>query len=84
MGVSEVAAALRVTEKTIKNRMAAGLPMPPSFVVGRKRLFLPDQFAAWLRSQPGAVLEGHSGAPAAPTPLPNRRPRRPGRPRQDP
>jgi hypothetical protein len=80
MGIEAVARALQVSPKTIRNRLNSGLPMPPSFMVGRKRLFLPDQFSAWLRSQPGAVLECQSGAPAAPTPLPRRR----GRPRQSP
>jgi len=78
LGIDAVARALQVSPKTIRNRLSSGLPMPPSFVVGRKRLFLPDQFAAWLRSQPGAVLEGESGMSAT-----SPRNRRRGRPRQE-
>jgi len=55
--IDAVAKVLRVSPKTVRNRVAAGMRMPPSFVVGRQRLFLPDQVDAWLRSQPGAVLD---------------------------
>jgi hypothetical protein len=78
LGIDAVARALQVSPKTIRNRLSSGLPMPPSFVVGRKRLFLPDQFAAWLRSQPGAVLDGESGMSTT-----SPRNRRRGRPRQE-
>jgi hypothetical protein len=75
LDISTVAQALRISVKTARNRLAAGLPMPPSFVVGRQRLFLPDQLDAWLRSQPGAVLnDGERAARLAPA--------RRGRPRQ--
>lgn len=75
LDISSVAQALRISVKTARNRLAAGLPMPPSFVVGRQRLFLPDQLDAWLRSQPGAVLnDGERAALMAPT--------RRGRPRR--
>jgi hypothetical protein len=57
LDLKQVAAALRISTKTAQNRLSVGLPMPPSFVVGRQRLFLPDQVDAWLRSQPGAVLD---------------------------
>lgn len=49
--------------------------MPPSFVVGRQRLFLQDQVEAWLRRQPGAVLD------LDPQSMSSVR-RRPGRPRK--
>jgi len=76
LDISTVAQALRISVKTARNRLAAGLPMPPSFVVGRQRLFLPDQLDAWLRSQPGAVLnDGERAARLPPT--------RRGRPRKD-
>lgn len=57
LDIHAVAKTLHISPKTARNRLAAGLPMPPSFVVGRQRLFLPDQVDAWLRSQPGALLE---------------------------
>lgn len=76
LDISSVAQALRISVKTARNRFAAGLPMPPSFVVGRQRLFLPDQLDAWLRSQPGAVLNDGERAARLPS-------RRRGRPRQE-
>jgi len=77
LDISTVAQALRISVKTARNRLAAGLPMPPSFVVGRQRLFLPDQLDVWLRSQPGAVLNDGERADRLP-------PARRGRPRKDP
>jgi hypothetical protein len=77
LDISTVAHTLRISVKTARNRLAAGLPMPPSFVVGRQRLFLPDQLDAWLRSQPGAVLnDGERAARLSQV--------RRGRPRRDP
>jgi hypothetical protein len=73
--IDAVARVLRISPKTVRNRVAAGLPMPPSFVVGRQRLFLQDQVEAWLRSQPGAVRE--QDVESARLVL-----RRPGRPRK--
>ncbi|MFO1503495.1 MAG: helix-turn-helix domain-containing protein [Steroidobacteraceae bacterium] len=55
LDINQIAAVLRITPKTALNRLSTGLPMPPSFVVGRRRLFLRDQVEAWLRGQPGAV-----------------------------
>jgi hypothetical protein len=57
LDIWQIARVLRVSVKTVRNRLSVGLPMPPSFVVGRQRLFLQDQVDAWLRSQPGAVLD---------------------------
>lgn len=73
LDVKQIAAVLRITPKTAQNRLSAGLPMPPSFLVGRQRLFLRDQVEAWLRGQPGAVL----GVDVMSTSLVSRRPGRP-------
>ena len=73
LDVDAVAKLLRLSPKTVRNRVAAGLPMPPSFLVGRQRLFLRDQVEAWLRGQPGAVR----GVDVMSTSLVSRRPGRP-------
>lgn len=57
LDLCQIAQVLRISVKTARNRLTAGLPMPPSFVVGRQRLFLKDQVDEWLRQQPGALLE---------------------------
>lgn len=74
LDLCQIAQVLRISVKTARNRLTAGLPMPPSFVVGRQRLFLQDQVDEWLRQQPGALLEQR---PDLRPPLPPRR----GRPR---
>ena len=75
LDIWQISRVLRVSVKTVRNRLSVGLPMPPSFVVGRQRLFLQDQVEAWLRSQPGAVLD------LDPQSMSSVR-RRPGRPRK--
>jgi hypothetical protein len=74
LDLCQIAQVLRISVKTARNRLTAGLPMPPSFVVGRQRLFLQDQVDEWLRQQPGALLEQR---PDLCPPVPPRR----GRPR---
>jgi hypothetical protein len=74
LDLCQIAQVLRISVKTARNRLTAGLPMPPSFVVGRQRLFLQDQVDEWLRQQPGALLEPR---PDLRPPVPPRR----GRPR---
>jgi excisionase family DNA binding protein len=71
LDIQDVARVLRISVRTAKNRIAGGLPMPPHFVVGRKRLFLRDQVEAWLRQLPGATL-----GTKRTTRTPNRRSRR--------
>ncbi|MEW4320800.1 helix-turn-helix domain-containing protein [Chromobacterium vaccinii] len=48
MTVAEVSQILRISEHTARNRLSLGLPMPPSFRVGRRRLFLRSEVARWL------------------------------------
>lgn len=76
LDLAEVAGVLRITVKTARNRLASGMPMPPSFVVGRQRLFLPDQVEAWLRSQPGAVMVADGGRTGSDQAVRRGRPRR--------
>ncbi|WP_083370337.1 helix-turn-helix domain-containing protein [Chromobacterium sphagni] len=48
MTVTEVSQILRISENTARNRLSLGLPMPPSFRVGRRRLFLRSEVERWL------------------------------------
>lgn len=40
---------LRISAQTGRNRLSRGLPMPPSFRVGRRRLFLVTDVDQWLQ-----------------------------------
>ena len=62
LDIVEVSRLLRITPKTARNRLNDGRPMPPFFVVGRRRLFLREEVHKWLRSQPGALFlrSGHA------------------------
>lgn len=53
MTVSEVSEILKISESTARNRLSQGLPMPPSFRVGRRRLFLRREVERWLAIQAG-------------------------------
>lgn len=59
MTISDVAKLLHITEESARNRISAGLAMPPSFRVGRRRLFMRDHVEQWL-----TVRIGHPRAPA--------------------
>ncbi len=51
MTVAEVSQILRISEHTVRNRLSMGLPMPPSFRVGRRRLFLRLEVERWVAEQ---------------------------------
>lgn len=53
MTLTEVSQILRISEHTARNRLSMGLPMPPSFRVGRRRLFLKHEVERWLAAQAG-------------------------------
>jgi len=48
--VRDIAKILVVSEGTIRNRLYRGDPMPPSLVIGKKRLFPLEEFEAWIDS----------------------------------
>lgn len=48
MTLGEVSQILRISEHTARNRLSQGLSMPPSFRIGRRRLFLRDEVHKWL------------------------------------
>lgn len=60
MTISDVAKLLHITEESARNRISAGLAMPPSFRVGRRRLFMREHVEQWLTAR-----IGHTGLPAA-------------------
>lgn len=51
MGLEEVSKILKISIGTARNRLSLGLPMPPSFKVGRNRLFLTSEFSKWVLEQ---------------------------------
>ena len=48
MNLDEVSKVLKISKGTARNRLSQGLPMPPSFKVGRSRLFLTTEFYLWM------------------------------------
>ena len=56
MTLMEVSQILRISEHTARNRLSMGLPMPPSFRVGRRRLFLKQEVERWLAEQAPSTL----------------------------
>lgn len=53
MTLEDVCKLLKITEQTARNRLSLRLPMPPSFKIGRRRLFLVSQVKKWLCQQAG-------------------------------
>jgi Helix-turn-helix domain len=51
MTLEDVCNVLKITKATARNRLSQGLPMPPSFKVGRNRLFLKTEFYLWIEQQ---------------------------------
>ena len=56
MTISDVSRLLHITDDTARNRLSAGLAMPPSFRVGRRRLFLRTEVEKWMSERAGAVF----------------------------
>lgn len=55
MNLTEVSKILKISAGTARNRLSMGLPMPPSFRVGRQRLFFTEEFNKWMLEQAKAV-----------------------------
>lgn len=53
LGLEEVCKTLKITIQTGRNRLSKGLPMPPSFRIGRRRLFIESEIEKWLAEQSG-------------------------------
>ena len=59
MNLDEVSKVLKITKATARNRLSQGLPMPPSFKVGRSRLFLTTEFYLWMAQQAKTINSTH-------------------------
>lgn len=53
MTISDVSRLVHITDDTARNRLSAGSAMPPSFRVGRRRLFLRSEVERWLAQRAG-------------------------------
>lgn len=53
LSLEEVCGLLKISAQTGRNRLSRGCKMPPSFRVGRRRLFLKEEVAGWLKQQAG-------------------------------
>lgn len=53
LGIEEVCRSLKITTQTGRNRLSQGLPMPPSFRIGRRRLFIESEIEKWIVEQAG-------------------------------
>ena len=42
---------LKITTQTGRNRLSKGKDMPPSFKIGRKRLFLLSEVEQWIKER---------------------------------
>ncbi|ACC76380.1 DNA-binding protein [Paraburkholderia caribensis] len=49
--LEEIARELHIAPATARNRLTLGLPMQPSLLVGRRRLFPVDEYEKWIASQ---------------------------------
>lgn len=49
--LSEISKMLRISEHTARNRLSMGMSMPPSFRVGKRRLFIKAEVEVWLLAQ---------------------------------
>jgi predicted DNA-binding transcriptional regulator AlpA len=49
--LSEISKMLRISDHTARNRLSMGMPMPPSFRVGKRRLFIKTEVEVWLEAQ---------------------------------
>ena len=59
MNLDEVSKVLKISKATARNRLSLGLPMPPSFKIGRSRLFLTTEFYLWLARQSENITNAH-------------------------
>ena len=56
MTLGDICKLLKITEQTARNRLSLGLPMPPSFKIGRRRLFMVSEVKTWLCRQAGIEM----------------------------
>lgn len=76
MTISDVSKLLHITEESARNRISAGQAMPPSFRVGRRRLFLRVDVEQWVaeritRPQPPTATGASAMTPTRPSASPD-------------
>jgi hypothetical protein len=54
--LNDVCKLLKITPQTGRNRLSMGMPMPPNFRVGRRRLFIATDVIDWIKEQSGAKI----------------------------
>lgn len=63
MTLSEISQILKISEHTARNRLSLGLPMPPSFRIGRRRLFIREEVYKWVATQAGQSFDPSCASP---------------------
>lgn len=61
--IEQVCVILHISPQTGRNRICLRQPMPPSFKVGRRRLFLEEEVNRWLVGQAKAEVSHVISAP---------------------
>lgn len=51
LSLDQVCNLLKITVQTGRNRLSSGKKMPPSFRVGRRRLFIEGEVIKWINEQ---------------------------------
>ena len=54
--LNDVCNILKITPQTGRNRLSMGMPMPPNFRVGRRRLFIATDVIDWIKEQSGTKI----------------------------
>ena len=54
---------LKITVQTGRNRLSRGLPMPSSFRIGRRRLFVASEVDRWISERAGTQFSQGGDAP---------------------
>jgi predicted DNA-binding transcriptional regulator AlpA len=51
LSLNQVCELLKITVQTGRNRISTGKPMPPSFRIGRRRLFVESEVINWIQEK---------------------------------
>jgi Helix-turn-helix domain len=74
MSLNEVCKLLKITDQTGRNRLSSGMPMPPNFRVGRRRLFIEEDVLDWIKGQSTSTIKVTQISQVAITPVLRGRP----------
>lgn len=76
MSLNDVCELLKITQQTGRNRLSMGMPMPPNFRVGRRRLFIVEEVLCWIKQQSSIGNSSVIVEPVSNRPLVRGRPRK--------